>query len=290
MKVKFITCIYARLNGTDLGGRSSRGEHYKYSLLSLLKITKADFLCYTSQGEIDELMDFFYITHKISPRQLKLVMFDIRNPKSVDLIEKYKDIEENKKSDRCMNIQYSKFHWWWNEDRSYDYYYWIDAGFSHCGLIPLKYLVNDGSYRQYFESPLFNNKFLKNLVGYTGDKFFVIAKENLRNHWSGSVDEKWYNKFDRSLHIIGGLFGGKKELWDEVVTQFENYLNEITEDVKLLYTEEQFLTLMFYNNRDKFITKEFDIWWCPDNGAKDTPPDHYIINKSFYRILEELNE
>lgn len=290
MSVKFITCIYSDLNGTDLGGRESRYLHYRYSLLSLLKMTDADFVCYTSIREIDSLVDFFYEEHKIDPEKLKFKLFDLNVIKFQELYDKYKDIDHNKKSDRCFAIQYQKFSWWWNEDKSYDYYYWIDSGLSHCGLIPLKYLLDDGTYRKYYESPLYNNNFLKNLTKFSEDKIFVITKENLRNHWCQTVPEKWYNRFDMSLHVISGLFGGKKEQWDNMVNLFEDYLQKITEDSKELYLEEQILSLMYYNHPDMFVEKTFDIWWCPDNGAKDAPPEHYIINKSFYKILEELNE
>jgi len=49
MKIKFITCIYDNLFGTDLGGRFNRGGHYKHSLKAIMKITVADFLLYTSE-------------------------------------------------------------------------------------------------------------------------------------------------------------------------------------------------------------------------------------------------
>jgi hypothetical protein len=45
MSVKIITSIYSDLHGTEFGGRVGRGGHYRFSLLSLLKITDADFLC-----------------------------------------------------------------------------------------------------------------------------------------------------------------------------------------------------------------------------------------------------
>jgi len=59
MSVKFITAIYSDLNGTEFGGRPARGSHYRYSLLSLLKMTNADFLCYTSDRELDSLKNSF---------------------------------------------------------------------------------------------------------------------------------------------------------------------------------------------------------------------------------------
>jgi len=56
MSVKFITSIYSDLYGTEYGGRIGRGGHYRYSLLSLLKMTNADFLCYTSDRELPSLI------------------------------------------------------------------------------------------------------------------------------------------------------------------------------------------------------------------------------------------
>ena len=164
MKTKFITCIYCDLNGTDLGGRPGRNGHYRWSLLSLLKITDADFLCYTSNREIEGLKNFFYDTHNISSDKLKFEVFDISYTKFFNLINEFKDVEGVRRGDRCMEIQYSKFHWWWNEDKSYDYYYWIDAGLSHTGLIPNKYLVGTHPERRYYESTLFNNDFLRNVI------------------------------------------------------------------------------------------------------------------------------
>ena len=71
MRVKFITCIYSDLYGTDLGGRQCRYHHYRFSLLSLLKMTNADFLCYTSDREIESLKSFFYVENKVSENKLK---------------------------------------------------------------------------------------------------------------------------------------------------------------------------------------------------------------------------
>lgn len=289
MSVKFITCIYSDLNNTGLGGRHARWNHYRYSLLSLLKMTDADFVCYTSEREIQQLQRFFFEEHEISQDQLKLVVFDLHSNKSQNLFEKHKDYESAKKGDRCLEIQYSKFHWWWNEDKSYDYYYWIDAGLSHCGLIPLKYLVGDHSIAKYYESNLFQNEFLKNLIKESEDKFLILGKDNVRNFWAQTVAPKWYNKYDNSIHIIGGLFGGKKELWDNVVNLFEDYVGKILPDENRTYPEENIMTLMYFNHPELFNRLHFDIWWCPDNCPRETDPKHFEENKSFYRILEELN-
>jgi hypothetical protein len=289
MRIKIITSIYSDLHGTEFGGRTSRGGHYRYSLLSLLKMTDADFLCYTSDREIGSLKSFFYSEHNISPEQLKFQVFDIGNTKFKTLINEYKNLEETKKSDRCIEVQYSKFHWWWNEDKSYDYYYWIDAGLSHCGLIPNKYLTEVGPMRCYYESNLFNNDFLHNVVEDTGDRFLLLGKENDRNFWSQTLDQKWYKEYDRSIHIIGGLFGGHRDRWDNVVNLFEHYMEKTIEDSKSLHHEELIMSLMFFNHQELFEKKDFDIWWCRDNAPSGVTDELFEKNKSFYKILEEFN-
>jgi hypothetical protein len=289
MSVKFITCIYGDLYGTELGGRPSRFGHYLNSLLSLLKMTDADFVCYTSTREIDRLKNFFYVENGISEDKLKFELSNLRTTRYETLLQKYKNYEDAKKSDRCFEIQYQKFSWWWNEDKTYDYYYWIDAGLSHCGLIPLKYLTDNGLVKRYYESSLFNNNFLNNVIEDTGDKFLILGKENDRNYWSGTVDRKWYKEYDRGLHIIGGLFGGHKSKWDEVVSLFEDYVEKIINEDKGIPHEEHIMTLMFYNHKELFERKHFDIWWCRDNAPRGTSEELFQQNKSFYKILEEFN-
>ena len=46
---------------------------------------------------------------------------------------------------------------------------------------------------------------------------------------------------------------------------------------------------MYFNHLDLFERKDFDIWWCRDNGPAGAPDELYQNNKSFYKILEEFN-
>jgi hypothetical protein len=290
-KIKFITAIYSRLNGTEFGGRPNRLGHYMWSLLSLLKMTDADFICYTSKEEINDLERFFYEEHGISKEKLIFSIFDLGQNEFFEIINKYKDVESIKRGDRCIEIQYMKFIWFLSEDMSYDYYFWIDAGLSHCGLIPEKYLTQDGPHnRKYFESPLFNNKFLENLVINTKDNFTLISKDNVRNFWSGTVNPIHFTEFNNSIHIIGGLFGGKKELWMPIINLFREYTYKVTEHDKRLYHEEDILTLMFRNHPNMFHTYYFETWWHENERMSGVNMiEHVTNNKSFYKILEELN-
>lgn len=288
MKIKILTSIYSDLYGTDLGGRGHRKDHYRFSLLSLLKMSEADFVCYTSDREIDDLKEFFYQTHQVSEDKLKFVVFDLYQNEYSELINSVKNVESMKNSDRCYEIQYSKFSWFKNEDKTYDYYFWFDAGLSHTGLIPDKYLPAEG-YRGYFESTLFNNQFLNNLINYIDDKFLLVAKENSRNYWEGTVDSKYYTEYDNRVHIIGGFFGGKTEMWEKVVPKFDEYLNIVLTEQKRLFYEEHIMSLIYQNHKEWFKTLNFDIWWHEDNFKEGTK-EFFTENKSFYKILEELND
>lgn len=293
MRVKFITCLYSDLYGTDVGGRPHRHHHYRYSLLSLLKMTNADFLCYTSDREIESLKMFFHMENNISENKLKFETFDLNNSKFSGLINAIKNVDETKKGDRCIELQYSKFSWWWNEDKSYDYYYWIDAGLSYNGLIPPKHLnLSDGE-RRLYESTLFNNLFLENLTTCTDDKFLILGKDNQRFFSLQPVAQKWHTTHSNRIHVIGGLFGGRKDKWDNIVTVFENYVVKLLSDstsFSFLPHEEQIMSLMYCNHMDLFVIKQFDIWWPnKDIAPKGVSDALFIENKCFYKILEELN-
>jgi len=297
-KVKFITCIYSNLHGTQFGGRNDREDHYKYSLLSLLKMTDADFVCYTSSIEYEKMCDFFYNENNVNNNQLKIKIFDLENNNFKDLINKYKDANDIKKSQRCFEIQYMKFIWPTLEDMTYDYYFWIDAGLSFDGLIPKKHLNYDNN-KIGFNSPLFNNNFLKNLVKKCEDKCIVITKENSKFFYANTVDPKHYKNYNSSRHVVAGLFGGKKDVMNKIIKIFRQYIDKITNEDKTLYYEEAIMSLMNCNHKELFINLDFDTWYHEDTESylkrvnQNNKFDSILLNKlknskSFHQIIEEL--
>jgi hypothetical protein len=271
-----------------MGGRPHRRDHYRFSLLALLKMSQADFLCYTSEREVEDLKNFFYNVNQIPESRLQFVVYNLSESKYSPLFNDLRGESSNSVSDRCYEIQYSKFDWFNNEDKSYDYYFWFDAGLSHTGLIPDKHLTMGLGYRSYFESTLFDDKLMDNLIKFAEDKFVIVAKENSRNYWEGTVDPEYYNLYDNSVHIIGGFFGGKVELWDKVVQTFDEYAQKILPIQKRFFYEEHFMSLMYQNHKEWFKTLNFDIWWHEDN-FKEGSEEFFQQNKSFYKILEELH-
>jgi hypothetical protein len=291
MKTKIVTSIYSDLYGTEFGGRPNRGGHYRYSLLSLMKMSDADYVCFTSEREYDDLCKFFYSENKIDPIKLTIKIYDISNFVLSDKINKLKNIEETKKSDRCVEIQYCKFLWSLNESfiGNYDNIFWFDAGLSHAGLFPEKHMKQDGYYNQNFNCLLFDNQLLTNLLSFTGDKIFICSKENQVNYWSGTVPAKYYNEHCQDRHIIGGFFGGNLSKMKDYCELFLEYVNKLLENEPKLYHEENIMSLIYYNHRDLFKVKEFDNWWHENERISGLDMQEFLkTRKSFYKILEEL--
>lgn len=289
MKVKFVTAIYNNLYGTEFGGRPERSYHYKYSLLSLLKMTQAKFIMYTSPEEYPQLLTFFYDDHNITADHLEIKTFSLKDCKEHNIISSKKQQLKNLAEDRCYELQYSKFEWLKREiDPEFSHIFWIDAGLSHVGLLPEKYFITDNNITKYFTYDLFNNNFLNNLINKIEDKIFIIGKDNTGiNFWSKSLPSKFYNNYNADIHVIGGLFGGKLEKVREYCKNFTDLLKEVLNEEDL-YFEEHLMTALYYNSIKNFSMEYFQIWWYEENGIY--PPDHeiYKTNKSFYKIITEL--
>ena len=134
-----------------------------------------------------------------------------------------------------------------------------------------------------------SSNILNNLLEKTKEIIVVFSKDNHRNFLIGTVPPQYYNEYDSSVHIIGGLFGGKKENMKWFVDEFDKMLNLITNEQKKIYSEEQIMSLIYQNNKNKFKTFDFDVWWHETNGPKGLPEDFFVVNKSFYKSLEDVN-
>jgi len=292
MKIKIVTAIFSNLFGTDLGGRMNRGGHYRHSLKSLLKMSDADFVCYTKEDEIEDLKHFFYEEHNFTEDKIKFKLYDLYNFEFSEKIKKIKNIDEVKKSDRCSEIQYSKFIWCMEEckDESYDYVFWFDAGLSHCGIIPPKYRpFTTGYWETYYESTIFDNKFINNMAKYSDDGLVICLKENQKNFWMGTVPSSYYKDYDNVFHIIGGFFGGKIDQMKKYCNLFFDYLNKLLDNETVLYAEENIMTVIYFNHNYLFKPKYFEIWWHEGLSIEGLDMIEYTkINKSFYKVLEEF--
>jgi hypothetical protein len=278
MKTLFITSIYSNLWGTEFGGRPSREYHYRISLQNILNMNPTKCICFTSSKEINELKNLFYNHFKIPQEKLTFVIFDLQNTKYFDEIRKLKNLEEMKRTDRCYEIQYNKFMWKYNINEIYDYdrVYWIDSGLSHGGIFPEKY-QKDNSREGHYKISLFTQNYLTHLNQLTSDKVILLSKNNEGQFfWSNQVPQQYYTVFDRSKHIIGGLFGGIPKNFINFCDKFESLLVQLLRNETHLYMEELIMSCLYFNNKNDFELLEFDDWYKRDHH-KD-PSIKYFYN------------
>lgn len=287
MMITFVTCIYSNLYGTKFGGRPGRDTHYKQSLVSLSQMKDCNFIVYTSKEEYSNLKDFLSFDERFTVKIEDLENF--RYHKEF-LLKK----DSNTELDRCFEIEYFKLKWLKDgiENSNANYIFWIDAGLSYSGLIPDRYLLNSNGIEKYYQSFLFNDKFLNNIIKLTDSKLFCILKENSKHHWSRTLPERYYNVYNSSYHMIAGLFGGKSENVKWLCDEFEKLTNIVVETEEILFHEEQLLTCIYHNNLEKFIEFKFDIWWHENSQIPgiESMLDYCKDRKSFYKVLEELNK
>jgi hypothetical protein len=293
MSTTIVSAIFNNLHGTDYGGRPSRETHYYSSLKTLTRMSDAKFIIYTNEPE---KLGTYLKENGDAATDITLIPFDLNSTPHKDKIQKLKDLEEMKKSFRCFELQYLKIYWLLNHlpQNDTDHIYWFDAGLSYSGLIPDKHLNIAGNtyYDKYFNSHLYNNNFLKCLIDYTKDKFFVIAKNNTEFFWSQTIPDKYYTNLCKEHHIIGGFFGGQKLIVNTICNKFLELLMSLLNQENELYSEEQIMTALYYNDPNLFQSIFFDLWWHEDNVAnlfEGKENEVLSKSKSFYKILEELN-
>jgi hypothetical protein len=285
-----VTCFYTNLYGTKYGGRLGREWHYLESLLSLLKISNADFIIYCDPSQKEMLQEHI---KQLNKTNVKIIGYSLDNFYMRDLFTQYKNIEEAASSQRCQELQYLKTYWM-NKLKGYDYVFWIDVGISYSGLIPDKHLIFQKEL-EYFNSGLFCDDLINGMKKSSQDKFLMLA---INNHFPGLYRFLINAYYDKTLdeiphHVIGGILGGKKE----IVYRFQNMFSTLAEDVitniKEVHDEECIYNILWNRNPDMFNVQTFDMWWhednlhsiYQDNIEKMEEVKHL---KSFYNVLEDL--
>jgi hypothetical protein len=111
------------------------------------------------------------------------------------------------------------------------------------------------------------------------------------------LSNKLLSQFDKKIEdlIVEGLkrkgfeFGSRMEM-ENFIKLFENIFLDITPKEQKLYSEEQFISLIYADNKELFNPFYFDTWLHENNITKDYPPNYLNNNKSFYKVLEEIKQ
>ena len=284
-KTLIYTSIYSNLYGTEFGGRPSREWHYKYSLLNLLNLGADKYICFTSETEIQDLKQWFYGENGIDETKLEFISFELSTSEYFQDIRRIRNVEEAMESDRCFEIQYNKFFWLSHLSNIEEYtkMYWFDAGLSHSGLIPEQFAYGEG-HKRYYSFNLFNKEYLNYLNTITEERLVIVSKNNQGAfYWGQNIPQKYYTKYTNKEYIIGGFFGGNTNSMLVYRDKFKEILEVLLKEEKELYPEEFIMSYIYVENKNMFITLNFDDWY--DRG---TPEVHGDNVKYFYKVIEEI--
>ena len=289
-KLTFVSCLYHDLCGTEFGGRVHPKRKYFYSLLSLLKMN-CSFIIYCWRKDISELQDFVseHLGENILEK-VKFLEYDLYEAPLYNIIKSIKNIEEQKKIDRSYDVAMGKMTMMNKaiQDNHFnsDYFFFTDVGLSSSALFPFRFLpMQDDPMRKWSECSLFSDRLIHNLIRLSEQHQKVLLwKISDWLHW---ISPDHLQRSDRSS-VIGGIFGGKKD----VVEIFSNVIVEkfkhIIEYDKFLYLEEVIMTIEESINSDKYYCLDFDTWYHEDSG--DWCQNARQNKKSFYHTIEELNK
>jgi hypothetical protein len=120
------------------------------------------------------------------------------------------------------------------------------------------------------------------------DKFIILYGDQLYHLFEAAPSSLFFDEFprDENCHIVGGMFGGKKELVKVFCEDYKNLLKEMVE-LKCFEREEQLLTVLYFRNKEMFHPLKFTTWHHEEADLGiccNHPNDVY-----FYRIFENLN-
>lgn len=283
-KITLVTCLYYDLYGTKFNGTNNRKLHYLYSLRNIARCGLTIY-CFCAPHQYDEISNFFKENGVTNIRLIANRLEDVVYHEQIDLIRS-SNVETYNKSDnwssRCVEIMWGKFYFLQKIINTIDsdYYFWIDAGLSHGGIINSKYHPRFPSDQYPPYSDAFNYEFLfnsdrlfKNITHIIQDKILNIL---CSTNFEGLSDELEIDVQDKSNNVIGGLFGGNGHSLNYYILDFFK-LCELCLHKKVLQKEEQLMSILYNNNPEKFWSYKFETWyhgdWVRENG------DYYDAQK-----------
>lgn len=284
----FVTCIYDDLFGTEFGGRPHPTRKYFYGLESAMKMD-SPFVIFTWPKDVIRVSDYFkeFLGEEQFDKLVRVVEYDLYQTEIREVIKKEKEHNTKIPGDRSHDVMLGKFLMikraiesnYFNTET----FFWIDSGLSSSSLFPNKYLDLESRERRYSSCSLFTPKVVNHLLEKSIDKILLI-KMNEVGYW---FDKSHLSPGDGTWYIIGGLFGGKKDLMidfcDDSINSFLDHLI----NKKTLYTEEQIMTIIRSFDKERFNIIDFDVWHHENSG--DWVQGKIIGKRNFYKIFEEFN-
>ena len=268
--ITFITCVYYDLD-EEFNGRERR-EHYLHSLANILR-TDAAFVIYTQSKNVDEVQRVVNISDN------KRVTVNVNDLESLPI---YKTLIPMKLTHelvtaRCYEIMYSKVDWvgevMFSNPFNTSYFFWIDAGLSHCGIFPMRLQRHPESKvwgDMYMNFSCFNPSLPEKLMRSASDgKLFAFCFDQTERPWSARPPAKYLKEPYKHLHMVGGLFGGQRQQMMWFCDTARGLTSQFLAD-DVLVVEEAIYSVIVNDYIDSFNYFRFNTWYHEDSDLKDS--------------------
>jgi hypothetical protein len=299
MKDTIVTAIYFSSPLTRMGGRGYAFEHYEAPFRNLLNMG-CNIVVFSHEHEITKITNFF---ERYNFENYKIIDFDLNQYKNSDKIYELKEksglidkvglvtevklIANDRNHHLCLLKPFFIKYAIDNNLFESENYYWIDVGLFHHGIIPENFGGIEKLTRPKEENywPILENSICN---PYTLSKLENKHKTNLVllgiDCYYGPTS--WFHNYTEShklTHIVGGLFGGKKEIILQLQSDFDELTTRILNDGNLTL-EEEVLSILYTSKYKDYNYISFDNWY----HDVPTVPNYFGISsdaRSFYKIF-----
>jgi hypothetical protein len=274
------------LSGTPYGGRLNRDADYRDSLTTIagagLPIT-----CFVApEAEAAHRRDFAATAPNIALEALSLDA--VPHSASIQRIKRahaarYQGLEWK---ERCVEIMWGKFHMLRRvlaRDAGLASLYWIDAGLANVNIISTRYTTADALRARRFcdVARAFPSVLFDRLDAFAGDR--VLALTCTTPHNRGIPARYNARPYTRHDAVIGGLFGGRRDVVETLCDRFDAKVRAILAADEL-YFEESILTGILADDPALFRCFTFDSWH--HDGWASHDPSHVTFSQFFDLMLQ----
>lgn len=253
---KLVTCIFLKFYGTDKGGRPGTWKERYFQGVSHLNNNSYQKIIYTDQDTKPVLES--YIDRVCSAEQKQLYdikVYDIDDCRhSHELTRIKQESGDYGPKDRCVHVQWGKFHFLDLEAADAEQLYWVDAGLISSTLFPKSVFPDNAS-------DVITDAFLNKLKEQIADKVYITVGDR-HNGFNGPGDRQ------RKYHPVGGFFGGTSSSVMRMIDRIDRIQRKYIEKVKPMF-EEVLMEDDFYHSQDDYSYEVFDSWYHEDHMLKD---------------------
>lgn len=304
----FVTALYYHSPLSRIGGRGWGMEHWAAPARNLLSLD-IPLIVYTHEHERVKLESFFqrfgYTKYKIIVEDLEDFyrsdqIFELKESNGIINSAELANTEFYNENNRNHHLCLQKINWLQKHASEGTFnaskYCWIDFGLFHHGLFPDSLggaeklqPIRDEDFWPMNQISMFQPKLARGIIdSIDPGKFLCI------HHGNEPVNTKLLKMMDveerdNKGYIIGGLFGGDKNIISFMHEKFNQLVDRAFEN-QMLVLEEPFLSVLYSTYHDMCKSFKFENWYhdCPGGDGVDrccygVDSSVYSFYKIFYK-------